>query len=61
MYKMYIFKTPPMQTTREYQDLKLLHLNIGRGFQNKIDKLQMELVKIKPEIVIGPTHRKWPN
>lgn len=47
-----------MQTTREYQVLKFLHQNIGRGFQNKIDKLQMELVKIKPEIVIGPTHRK---
>lgn len=50
-----------MQTTRKYQDLKLLHLNIGRGFQNKIDKLQIKLGKIKPEIVIEPNHRKWPN
>lgn len=50
-------QNPQIQKTGKYLEIsKILHLNIGKAFQNKLDKLQIELIKIKLKIIIIIEH-----
>lgn len=40
----------------QHGQIKIFHLNIGRGLQNKLEKIQIELTIINPDVVIFTEH-----